>query len=308
MPIEKPVIHYPLAVDWRPPSSIQYRVKGSNDKKDPKRDTWISVARQHNLDVKQLIWFNFQTEDPDEVNWYLGRNVGCNLATLDGRNWMFSDSADPGIIYLPIDRVDFEPEVVTGRKTISPLALEFEGPSSPLDTIGKIFDGIQMIDLATTIAGTAAGEAVLLGVGIVTTVLGPWILLGGLAEGALNELREKEILEGLSLGIVLTADGRSVKYIEANGYLKKEPVYNRDYPQYGRQLQGIYNQSLKAGIIHGRQFNTVAKKNLWKFIGAQLNNCARIEYSGSDSNWGPRKWKNWYGLCAKILAKKITLN
>jgi hypothetical protein len=55
MPIEKPVIHYPLAVDWRPPSSIQYRVKGSNDKKDPKRDTWISVARQHNLDVKQLI-------------------------------------------------------------------------------------------------------------------------------------------------------------------------------------------------------------------------------------------------------------
>jgi hypothetical protein len=48
----------------------------------------------------------------------------------------------------------------------------------------------------------------------------------------------------------------------------------------------------KAGIIHGRQFNTVAKKNLWKFIGAQLNNWARIEYSGSDSNWGPRKWKN----------------
>jgi hypothetical protein len=103
--------------------------------------------------------------------------------------------------------------------------------------------------------------------------------------GALNELREKEILEGLSLGIVLTADGRSVKYIEANGYLKNEPVDNRDYPQYGRQLQGIYNQSLKADIIHGRHFNTVAKKNLWKFIDAQLNNWARIEYSGNNSNW-----------------------
>jgi hypothetical protein len=74
-------------------------------------------------------------------------------------------------------------EQVTGRKTVSPLALEFEGPSSPFDSIGEIFDGIQMIDFATTIAGTAAGETVLLGVGIVTTVLGPWIFSGGMAEG-----------------------------------------------------------------------------------------------------------------------------
>jgi len=311
MPIEKPVILYPvLEHDWQPPMSVPYRVKGSNDNKDLiKRDTWISVARQYNLDVKKLIWFNFRTENPDEVNWYLRRNVGSNVATPDGRNWMFSDSADPGIIYLPIDRVDFEPTVITGKKTISPLALEFEGPSSPLDTIGKIFDGIQMVDIAMTIGGIAAGEALLLGVGIVIAPLAPWVVMGGMHEAALNELRKKQIREGLSLGIVLTADGRSVKYIEAHGYVKKSPVHDVNYPQYGKQLQGIYNESLRAGIIHGRQFNTVAQENLWKFIRAQLTSYARSEYSGSGSkNWSDTKWENWYRLCAAILARKITLN
>ena len=80
MPIEKPVTLYPIPVGWQPPLSVPYRVKGSNNNRDTKRDTWISVARQHNLDVQKLIWFNFQTENPDEVNWYLRRNVGCNRA------------------------------------------------------------------------------------------------------------------------------------------------------------------------------------------------------------------------------------
>lgn len=309
MPMEKPVLRYPLGVDWRPPMSIPYRVKGSNDKKEiAKRDTWISVARQHTLDVDKLIWFNFQTEDPDEVNWYLRRNVGCNVPTPDGRNWMFSDSATPGIIYLPIDRVDFDPMVITGRKTVSPLALEFEGPSSPLDKIGKVFDGLQMLELAMTIAGVAAGEALLLGVGILAAPLAPFVVMGGPHEAALNELRKKQIREGLGLGIVMTADGRSVKYIQAHGYVKKAPVEDINYPGYGKQLQGIYNESLRAGIVHGRQFNTVAQRALWKFIRAQLTDWAKSEYSGDSKSWSDRKWENWYRLCAAIVARKISLN
>jgi len=308
MPIERPVTLYPMLADWRPPMSVPYRVKGSNDNRDPKRDTWISVARQHYLDVNKLIWFNFQTENTDEVNWYLRRNVGCNVPTPDGRNWMFSDSASPGIIYLPIDKVDMQPMVIQAKKTISPLALEFEGPSSPLDKIGKIFDVLQLIDIAATIAGIVAGEAVLLVVGIVTAPFAPFVVMGGPHEAALNELRKKQILEGMSLGVVLTADGRSVQYIASHGnYVKRWPVPALNYPQYGKQLQGMYNESLKSGIIHGRQFNTVARMNLWKFIGAQLTDYARSEYTGDRKSWSDSKWENWYRLCAAILAKKITV-
>jgi len=309
MPIERIVTLYPIpAFDWQPPMSVPYKVKGSNDKNNPKRDTWISVGRQYNVDVKKLIWFNFQTENPDEVNWYLRRNVGCNVPTPNGRNWMFSDSASPGFIYLPISRLDMETRVIQAKKTISPFALEFEGPSSPLDKLGRIFDGLQLIDIAATIAGVTAGDAVLLGVSIITAPFASFIVMGGMVEAALNERRKQMIKEGLSLGIVLTADGRSVQYIASHGYVMKTPVRDLNYPQYGKQLQGMFNESLKRGIIHGRQFNTVAQKNLWTFIGAQLTNYARSEYTGDRKRWGDSKWEKWYRLCAAILAKKINLN
>jgi hypothetical protein len=312
MPIEKPVILYPLpAVDWQPTMSVAYRVRGPNNNKNPKdptRDTWISVARKHQIDPAKLIWFNFLTENPDQVNWYLRRNVGCNVATPDGRNWMFSDSASPGIIYLPIDRHDMDRTIIQAKKTISPFAKEFEGPSSPLDKVGKAFDVFQMIDIAAAIAGIAAGELLLLGVGIAIAPFALFVAIGGPHEAALNELRKKQILEGIGLGIVLTADGRSVQYIASHGYVKKSPVPSINYPQYGKQLQGIFNESLRVGIIHGRDFNTVARANLWKFIGAHLNNWAKSEYSGDRKNWTDTRWMNWYRLCAGIVATKLTVN
>jgi hypothetical protein len=61
----------------------------------------VSVAKKFTLDVKKLIAFNFQTNDPGEVNWYLREKVGCQLS--DGSNWSFSTSATPGYIYRPAD-------------------------------------------------------------------------------------------------------------------------------------------------------------------------------------------------------------
>jgi hypothetical protein len=287
--------------------SVPYRVKGSDDNRNPNRDTWVSVARQHNPDVKKLIWFNFETENPDEVNWYLRRNVGCTLPTPDGRNWLFHDGAKPGIIYLPIDRVNMAPMVIQAKKTTSPFALEFEGPSSPLDTIGKLFDAFQLLDLGLAIAGVAAGEAVILGIGIATAPIAPFVVLGGMHEAPLNELRKKQMLEGLSLGIVLAAEGRTVRYIYDHGYFKRWPVRDINYPDYGKQLQGIYNQSLVAGIAHGREFNTVARERFWKWIGSRLSDWAKAEYAGNPTGWGPRKWENWYRLCAAIVQTKIVL-
>lgn len=102
----------PLPADYVPDGSIAtHRVSDGED--------WASVAKQYNVNVDDLIYFNFHTNVPEEVNWYLRRNVGCNVSNDGGLNWAFSSSADPGVIYIPPSKViDMEPEDVTAQKPI----------------------------------------------------------------------------------------------------------------------------------------------------------------------------------------------
>jgi hypothetical protein len=97
-PIEKRPIGLPLPPFWHATHhyGIPYRPK---DK--PAQEDWRSVARKFAVDVKDLIFFNFLTNNPDEVNWYLSKYVGCTKISPSGNNWMFSNSANPGIIYIP---------------------------------------------------------------------------------------------------------------------------------------------------------------------------------------------------------------
>lgn len=92
----------PLPHDWglkaggkpyRPHDHLPYGV--------PDQEDWESVARKFQVDVKYLIYFNFMTDSPDEVNWYLRHYVGCVKVSPSGNNWMFSNGANPGIIYIP---------------------------------------------------------------------------------------------------------------------------------------------------------------------------------------------------------------
>lgn len=92
MPIEK-MPKVPLPVNYAPPGGERYKVG--------KNDSWESLAKAKGIKVGDLIEFNFKTRDPDEVNWYLRRNVGCRAKTGDGKNWMFSADASPGHIYFP---------------------------------------------------------------------------------------------------------------------------------------------------------------------------------------------------------------
>jgi hypothetical protein len=91
MPIEKAPRH-PLPSNYVPPGGERYTVGNG--------DSWTALAKKRGIDVGDLIEFNFQTRDPAEVNWYLRRNVGCRK-TDDGRNWIFSADASPGLIYFP---------------------------------------------------------------------------------------------------------------------------------------------------------------------------------------------------------------
>jgi hypothetical protein len=109
----------PLPVDFVPEGSVEtHHVSDGED--------WASVAAQYNVKVDDLIYFNFHTNVPEEVNWYLRRNTGCNVSNDGGLNWAFSSSADPGLIYIPPSEVsDTKSEDVTAGTADSALRLTF---------------------------------------------------------------------------------------------------------------------------------------------------------------------------------------
>src|SRR5207247_9514430 len=119
----------PLPADFVPDGKVaDHRVSDGED--------WASVAAQYNVNVKDLIYFNFHTNVPEEVNWYLRRNTGCNVSKDGGLNWAFSSSADPGLIYIPPSQViDMEPEEVTTDKPVM----------ERLQEIAKTIDGNEWI-------------------------------------------------------------------------------------------------------------------------------------------------------------------
>jgi hypothetical protein len=62
-------------------------------------DSLDSIAKQLNCSWQSLALLNWGTDKPKEINWYLRHFVGCKKKS--GENYLFSDSADPGIIWLP---------------------------------------------------------------------------------------------------------------------------------------------------------------------------------------------------------------
>lgn len=82
-------------VSFVPAQSFPYRVRDA--------DNWCNIAARFGVDVRYLIWFNFRTNCPEGVNWYLREVVGCGQETADGKNYVFR-GADPakGLIYIPL--------------------------------------------------------------------------------------------------------------------------------------------------------------------------------------------------------------
>src|SRR5438034_7620361 len=135
----------PLPADFVPDGKVaDHRVSDGED--------WASVAAQYNVKVDDLIYFNFHTNVPEEVNWYLRRNTGCNVSNDGGLNWAFSSNADPGLVYIPPSEViDMEPEEVTTDKPVM----------ERLQEIAKTIDGNEgirirkMLDIAAKVGSPA---------------------------------------------------------------------------------------------------------------------------------------------------------
>lgn len=80
--------------EWfRPLDGVQYKVQDG--------DSLAGIAAKTGYPAKSLLQYSFQTADPREVNWYLRNRVGCKEYGPNVKNFAFSTSADPGLIWLP---------------------------------------------------------------------------------------------------------------------------------------------------------------------------------------------------------------
>ena len=98
MPIMREPTPLPSPLDYVPEQSTPYRVTSS--------DSWWVLAelpqvKAAGLSALDLCYFNFKTRTPSEINWYLRHKVGCQKTTQDGKNYKFTSSDQPGIVYLP---------------------------------------------------------------------------------------------------------------------------------------------------------------------------------------------------------------
>ena len=82
-----------LPPNYRPPGSAPYRVQNG--------DSFTSIAGRLGMSPKALLQFNYKTEHPPHINYYLKHNVGCKVASPDGKNYSFTN-ASPGVIYQPM--------------------------------------------------------------------------------------------------------------------------------------------------------------------------------------------------------------
>jgi hypothetical protein len=106
-PPARPVHQYGL---WPPLNSKPYTVLDTDD--------WWKVAKSHNMDVWDLIDFNFKTRVPEEVNWYLRELVGCMVPSLDKNNYSFRGAdRSKRKIYVPISLAFVPPPPSISPKT-----------------------------------------------------------------------------------------------------------------------------------------------------------------------------------------------
>lgn len=64
-------------------------------------ETLDGLAKKVGLSWKELAKFNWGTDVPGEINQALRTEVGCTKKTKDGKNYVFDDEDDPGIVLLP---------------------------------------------------------------------------------------------------------------------------------------------------------------------------------------------------------------
>ena len=64
-------------------------------------DTLDGVAKTHGMTWRELARFNWGTDVPAQINDHLRDDVGCTRTTRDGKNYVFHEGDNPGILFVP---------------------------------------------------------------------------------------------------------------------------------------------------------------------------------------------------------------
>jgi hypothetical protein len=273
-------------------------------------ENWASVADHYDVEVADLIFFNFHTRDTDEINWYLRRNVGCDTSIDGDVNWAFSSSAEPGLIYIPpAEVISFDEEVITPRSD-SASRLKFIVPETGHEFAGEFMETFPValsleeavIDIVELVSeGELIGQ---LGVAfpVASAVIGTWFGLGAGYAGARADIAKDRMARGFSQGVMLGSDGR-----QGNADLLKQrfwmwsPAKDAADAEAGTIAQNAYNTGLAAGFIQGRELSKEQREWLWRDIGRRMGD--DLSWRGETDTWGEAQWVEWYSDTAAQFRK-----
>ena len=292
----------------QPPDTYRYKVKTG--------DTWLTLgaANHHQFGEHQLIWINFGLSPldhfyTDQVNWYLREYVGCRHSLDDGRNWAFTDDADPGYIFLPFPSYNMDGIAITGRRGLGGVSAPGYSDKNAYDAISKALDIYGVADMAINMSEiplAALLEGGMIVTGTLAAIAAPFVAIGAGHNEALKNRSRQHFFTAFCSTFVMTADGWSAEKVDRfypqMAYAPNESVY----PEKRETFRKLYNFGLKAGRLQGSRTNTVDRRNLFVLLRARLNDVEARNYSGDVNDWSVQKQRDYYDRLASIL-KQIML-
>ncbi|MFB9269860.1 hypothetical protein ACFFWD_43215 [Bradyrhizobium erythrophlei] len=191
----------PLQPWTQPPDTFRYKVQTG--------DTWLTLAARNNHQFGEhtLIWLNFRLSPldrfyTDQVNWYLREYVGCRHSHDGGRNWAFTDDADPGYIFLPNLTYNMDAIAITGRVGVGGVSAPVYSDKNAYDTISKALDIYSVADMGISMSQiplAALIEGGMIATGAIAAITGPFVALGAPYNDALKSKTRQHFFGGFFL-------------------------------------------------------------------------------------------------------------
>jgi hypothetical protein len=310
---EKPPMKRHLFV--QPPDTFRYKVRN--------RDTWITLSARYKqyqwFDSTYLTWLNFGLNgtEPfytDQVNWYLREYVGCRHSFDGGKNWAFTDDADPGYIFLPHRAYTDDPQTISGRPGLGGVitAPQYDDQNA-YDALSKALDIFTVADAGIQIWQVPIGalaEAGFIVAASLAAVIAPAVAIGSGHNDALRKTSRDFFFTGFCSALVMRADGWKTSTVEAFFPEKQYPPLNSVYPEKRETFRKLYNFGLKAGALQARRMSVEDKMNLFTFLRLRLTDAERlVQYPKGDvPSWSQQKQKDYYVRLASIMKDVILTN
>ncbi|WP_128925216.1 hypothetical protein [Bradyrhizobium guangxiense] len=300
----------PLQPWTQPDNTSRYKVRTG--------DTWLTLAARnhHQYSEHDIIWVNFRLSPldrfyTDQVNWYLREYVGCRHSLDGGRNWAFTDDADPGYIFLPNLTYNEDAIAITGRRGVGGVSAPGYSDQNAYDTISQALDIYGVADMGISMSEIPLGalaEGGMIVTGALASIVGPFVALGSPYNDALKYKSRQHFFGGFCSSFVMRADGWSAAMVSDFYPPLGYPPLDSVFPEKRETFRKLYNFGLQAGRLQASRLNTVDRKNLFVLLRSRLSDADGRYWSGDVKEWSVRKKKDYYDRLGAILLKMMLDN